>query len=1168
VQCTSCDTENRPGRSFCSQCGTPLAVACPACGAANEPGDRFCGACGGSLEAAVLPSRAGSPTGTSAPGERRLVSVLFADLVGFTTLSEGRDPEEVRELLSRYFDRCRALIDRYGGTVEKFIGDAVMAVWGSPQAREDDAERAVRAALDLTAAVTALGEEVGMPDLRLRAGVVTGETSVRATPGEGLVVGDVVNTASRVQSIAPPGVALVDDVTRRATQASIAFEEAGEHHLKGREQSLHLWRALRVVANVGGQGRAAGLEAPLVGRDRELRAIIDALDGILSVGRARLVSVVGEAGMGKSRLGWELEKYVDGLNDTVLWHRGRCLSYGDGVAYWALADMVRMRAGIAEEEDAASARAKLDAVVERFVPDDAERRLVRPRLGALLGLERRPASDRADLFSGWRLFFERLADDGPVAMVFEDVHRADAGLLDFVEYLLEWSADRPILIVALGRPELVAQRPGWSDAREGATSVVLEPLNEDAMDTLLRGLVPGAPDELRQRIGARAEGVPLYATEIVRMLVDRGMLEQRGDRYELTAPVDEVEVPETLQALIAARLDGLSTLERRLLQDAAVLGLTFTASGLAAVSRLPEVEVQQALEGLVARQLVTLIVDPLSPDRGQYGFAQALVRRVAYGTLGRRERKERHLRAAAYLREAWGDEAGEVAELLAAHYLDAASADPGAGDAPQIAARARETLIAAGDRAASLAALEQAARYYVRAAELTEAPLDRAELLDRAGQTVTVTGRVGEARAHFEAAMALLEAEGQPRRAARVSARIGALDIDQGLLVAACERLESVYEVLAQGEPDQDLAAVAERLAAAYVISGNREKAVQPVEVALELAERLRLPETISAALSTKFNILNQLGRREEAEALLRHSLKLALDHDVSERALLAYNNIAVLVALTSRYEEALAHLDAGLALARRRGNRQREWTLSAMLALALFHLGRWDEAVAAAEGIPGGDPDALTFAGEASIGRARVHLARGEPDGFESALALTLSTVDDNPELRTIRTAARVLALLRDGDPEGALAVADEDFANRTDQLTEPARQDLLVDSLGAGMELGDPARVETLLERCRGLVARVEAPYLAAQVARFEARLAVSREDLAGAEQLFRRSAASLRELADPFALAVVLLEHAEALGGAPAEAETLRTEAAAIFARLGAEPWLARAEGLRAV
>src|SRR5207248_727356 len=407
MRCSSCGTENREGRKFCAECGSPLAAACPACGAANEPGERFCGECGGALTAGATP-----PVARHAPAaERRLVSVLFADLVGFTRLSDTRDAEEVRELLSRYFDICRRIIAVYGGTVEKFIGDAVMAVWGTPTATEDDAERAVRAALDLVTAVSALGDEVGAAELRARAGVLTGEAAVTlGAEGQGMVAGDLVNTASRVQSVAEPGTVFVGESTRRATEQTIVYEEAGHFELKGKEGLTPLWQAQRVVSGLRGSLKSQGLEAPFVGRDRELRQIKELFHGCADEQKAHLVSVTGIAGIGKSRLAWEFYKYFDGIAETVYWHRGRCLSYGEGVTYWALADMVRMRCRISEEEEQAYAQSKLHATLEEHILDADERGFVEPRLAQLLGLAQHEARDKQDLFAAWRLFFERLAE--------------------------------------------------------------------------------------------------------------------------------------------------------------------------------------------------------------------------------------------------------------------------------------------------------------------------------------------------------------------------------------------------------------------------------------------------------------------------------------------------------------------------------------------------------------------------------------------------------------------------------------------------------------------------------------------------------------------------------------------------------------------------------------
>jgi class 3 adenylate cyclase len=685
VTCPSCDTENRPGARFCRGCGIALGQACPSCGAGATPDQRFCDVCGHELGAAT----ASAPGQPERVAERRLVSVLFADLVGFTALSESRDAEEVRELLSRYFETCRRLVERYGGTVEKFIGDAVMAVWGAPTANEDDAERAVRTGLDLVAAVAALSDELGA-DVRLRVGVLTGEAAVSVgARGEGMVAGDLVNTASRIEGVAEPGTVVVGDVTRRATEAAIAYEDLGFHRLKGKTEPFRLHRARRVIAARRGGGRAAGLEPAFVGREREFRLLKELFHASAEERRARLVSVVGIAGVGKSRLGWEFEKYIDGLVDEVLWHRGRCLAYGDGVAYWALAEMVRMRVRISEEEGVDTALPKLRESLASFVPDADERAFLEPRLAHLLGLAERSARDKEDLFSAWRLFIERMAAVDPVVLFFEDLQWADAGLLDFIEYLLDWSRNHPIYVITLARPELAERRSGWGVGRHDFTSLFLEPLAPHLMEALLAGTVPGLPGELCGRIVAHADGIPLYAVETVRMLLDRSLLKRDGEQFRPAGPIETLAIPETLQSLAAARLDTLEPEERRLLEDASVLGRTFTRAGLAAVAGRSEDELEPHVQSLLRKEILTRQLDPLSPERNQLAFLQDILRRVAYETLSVHDRKRRHLAAAEHLTRDGDD---EIAAVLAAHYLDAYQLGPNDDDADELCGLARLAL--------------------------------------------------------------------------------------------------------------------------------------------------------------------------------------------------------------------------------------------------------------------------------------------------------------------------------------------------------------------------------------------------------------------------------------------------------------------------------------------
>jgi predicted ATPase/class 3 adenylate cyclase len=1142
MSCPSCGAQNPPGQKFCGECGAALAALCSSCGAQNPPGQKFCGECGALLAEAQSPA----PVREAPAAERRLVSVLFADLVGFTTLSESRDSEEVRELLSRYFETARTLIERYGGTVEKFIGDAVMAVWGTPTATEDDAERAVRAALDLVASIPELD-----PGLQARAGVLTGEAAVM--PGgqeQGMVAGDLVNTASRVQSAAEPGTVLVGESTRRSTEQAITYESAGEHELKGKAEPVELFRALRVVSGVRGQLKSAGLEAPFVGRERELRLIKELFHASAHDRRAHLVSVTGIAGIGKSRLAWEFYKYFDGIVDTVWWHRGRCLAYGEGVAYWALADMVRMRCRIGEEEETSSAREKLKATLHEHLLDPEERSFVEPRLAHLLGLEERSSGDRQDLFAAWRLFFERLAGSDPVVLAFEDMQWADTSLLDFVEYLLEWSRDYPLYVITLARPELQERRPGWGAGQRNFTSLYLEPLAEEAMQQLLEGLVPGLPEPLREQILARAEGVPLYAVETVRMLLDRGLLKQDGPVYRPTGEIETLEVPETLHALIAARLDGVSPEERSLLQDGAVLGKTFTTRALAALSGKATEELEPLLSSLTRKEVLGVQSDPRSPEHGQYGFLQDLVRHVAYETLSKRERKSRHLAAAQHLEGAFPDP-DEVAEVLASHYLAAVEAAPDAEDAEEIRARAREMLARAGERAASLAAAAEAQRYFEEAAELTEDVGAQALLVERAGQMAWRANEPAQARALLERAQGAFEENGEKGAAARVSARVGEIDFAEGHPQQAVARLEPALAALEAGEADADLAAVAAQLGRFLSLSGEDERAAPYLERSLSLAEALDLPETLVQALNSKSILVSNRDRLYEARILLEGALALALAHDLHAAALRTYNNLAHIFESSERRAESLATTDGGLELARRVGDRRFEAMFLAGQVGALEQLGRWDEALArAAEAQALG---ATVSTQSTLVDVVTIHIERGEIEQAGRVFA-GLTTLAQAEEIQAVVSYANAEAgLLRaEGHPREALAAAERALAARGQiGFSALIGKIALREALEAATALGDAKKTRELLAPLDELRPGELSPLLKALRARFRARLPESDAgaELSIAEQLFREP-----EL--PFYLAVTLLERAELTG----DEESL-AEAREIFERLGAAPWLER-------
>jgi predicted ATPase/class 3 adenylate cyclase len=1159
--CASCGAENASGKKFCTECGASLVLACPACGVAVGPDEKFCGECGTPLSS-VASAPAPQPEAPEPAAERRLVSVLFADLVGFTPLSETRDPEEVRDLLSRYFDTCRRLVELYGGTVEKFIGDAVMAVWGTPTATEDDAERAVRAALDLVAAVSALGQEVRAEHLRARAGVLTGEAAVTlGAAGQGMVAGDLVNTAARVQSVADPGRVFVGEATRRATEQTVVYEEAGSFELKGKEGETPLWRALRIVSGVRGSLKSQGLEAPFVGRDRELRQIKDLFHVCGEERRAQLVSITGIAGIGKSRLAWEFYKYIDGLADTTYWHRGRCLAYGEGVTYWALADMVRMRCQIAEDEQPAVAAQKLHQALDEYLLDSEERRFVEPRLAQLLGLGEHETRDRQDLFAAWRLFFERLAETYPTVLAFEDMQWADASLLDFVEYLLEWSRNHPLFVVTLARPELIERRPTWGAGHRNFTSLYLEPLPGEAMEELLLGLVPGLPTSLRSQILARAEGVPLYAVETVRMLLDRGMLVERGSAYEVVGEVETLEVPETLHALVAARLDGLEPEERRLVGDAAVLGKTFTPDALATLTGLDRARLDDLLASLVRREVLGLQSDPRSPEQGQYGFLQDLLRHVAYETLPRRERRSKHLAAAEHLEAALAEE--EVAEVVASHLLDAYRLDPDASDAESLRARAFRALLRAGERAASLGGSTEAQRYFERAGELATEATEQAAALTRSGEMALAAGVPERAASLFEQAISFYEAAGDTHGAARASTWLASAEARTGETAAAIERMERAFAVIGDDDPDADLAFLLVQLAGAHFFAGDTQRAAERVERGLDIAESLHLPEMLTRGWNTKALILSPR-RPEEGRGLFQLALETALANDLFQQASLVCGNLSDLGFRRDRYADSLAYLEQSLTLARKVGNRLQEWFALSEMTYALTMIGRWDEAIDRFTEIPAERIGADINVVSALNGVLDIHLHRGDLDQARKLLMRHEAVArSGDVQVKGVYHAGVAAVRLAEGNPHEALAAAEHAVAAQaTVGIASQEVKHGIRHALEAAVALGDQEKAEELLRMVEAVPPGLLPPFLSATARRFRGQLAA---DVSTADDHFAAAADELQALALPFHLAAVQLERAERLmdDGRLDEAEPLFAVSRETFSRLGATRWIERVD-----
>ena len=1166
--CPACEAEVLEEARFCKECGAPLVAACPSCGAGHEPGQKFCAMCGTALAAAPAPSapaRAASESAVLTP-ELRLVSVLFIDLVGYTSLSEARDAEEVRELLGRYFESARTIIGRYAGVVEKFIGDAVMAVWGVPVAREDDAERAVRAGLELVDAVAAFGEEVGVPELRARAGVATGQVASMTNPGEGLVVGDRVNTAARAQSSALPGTVFVDEVTHEVTSAAIAYEDTGGHVVKGKADELHLWRAVRVVAGVGGSEREAGFEAPLVGRDTDVRLLKELFHGALKRRSARLVAVSGTAGVGKTRLRSEFDRYADGLAETVLWHSGRCPSYGEGIAYWALAEMVRQRLGIAEESSLQEAAGKLASGLQRWVPDERDRDFLAPRLGALLGVAE-PGLGRAELFAGWRMFLERLAEHAPVVLVFEDLQWADDGLLDFIEHVLDWSAASPIFMLTLARPDFVAERDGWPGARRGATLLELEPLSDDVMGELLDGLVDSLPARAHQQVIERAEGVPLFAVETIRMLANRGVLGEREGRLTLVGKLGELDVPASLGSLMAARIDALEPAERNLVKAMSVLGGGFPRSAAAALGDVSEAQLDEVLGALVRKQVLMVRADPLSPDSGQYAFVQGLLRSVAYGMLSRRERKPRHRAAAEHLRLVFPNDGEEVAEVIASQYLDAYRAAQTDADTPELRIETLAALRRAAQRAAAVGAPDSAERSYRTAIELAEEEPERTELTRAAGEMALQAGRLEAALELFEEVAAAHAAAGREHDAARTAGLIGRALSRLGRNEEAIERITLALEVLGPDRLDAEVGALHAMLGHTLLFAGHYERAGPPLESALRIAQELDLTAVLSGALIDKGLICLQKSRPEEARATFAAAQEIAERHDLAAELALARGNSGNL-GVQWDLPEAAEHYTATLALARRQGDRFRESVAAGNLVYLYVYASRWDEAeLFAAELLGNEDRAGAEFL---HFPLAILHTFRGELEAAEERFArMAAWERGDDDELRAIHTSVAIRLHLASGRAGEALELGSGLLGPAIESLgtAHDAVRNAWPDALQAALELGRPDAAGELLTLLSKQPPGQVPPYLRAQLARGQALVAAAEGEHEGVEADLGNAIEGLRSLGYPYWLACAQTDLAAWLiaRGREDEAAAVLREASATLGSLGAAPALTRVRRL---
>ena len=1016
VTCRACGAPLVPGARFCATCGAPVELSCAACGGPIPPSGRFCPACG----TPVAPGPAGSASEEERPApqrERKVATLLFADLVGFTSLGESHDPEVVGAIVSQVFARLGAEIARYEGTIEKHAGDAMLAVFGVPSIHEDDPERAVRAALEMQGAMVELAAELraaGRPETSLRIGIETGEVlaDLSRLGGERdlFVTGDAVNTAARLQQAAAPGSVVVGPATYAATRDVVEYEELLPTALKGKAIPVAAWRAIAVKARRGGVRTPLGIESPVVGRDAEIAILKETVRRTVADGRPHLVTVIGAAGVGKSRLTWELEKYLDGLPETYHWRKGRCLAYAQA-SYSALADAIKADARILDDDAPSTAVAKLDDRIQEVhgaAPDPA----IATALRAVLALGPIGTLPRDVLFEAWRRHLDAVARLAPLVLVLEDIHWADEGLLDVIEFLARWG-EGPVTIICLARHELLERRPGWGGGTLNAATIVLEPLDHEESTRLVDGLLgDGVPTDLRERIVGLADGNPLFAEELVRMFVDRGVLRTVDGRWELAAAVEDVEVPGSIQAVLAARLDGLPAPEKRIAQQAAVVGRIFWDAVVAHLSR----QGRPATADLLRRLRVKELVVPREPSSlagaAEYGFRHVLIRDVAYDSLAKRDRASLHLDVARWAEEALADRRDELVELLAAHYVAALRYEEEFGAAPERLAELRRTTLdyarRAVRRAYGLRELETATRWMRIAVEQARRlGMTGREFLAIAEEYAEIAwwNETGAAAAavHREAIDSMLSlpdlTPDDRARVARVWAELGrALYTDQRIDEAR-ETLERALEDYPDGEPGRlDILAA---LGWVHWRLGRLDLAAPMLE---DLVARSAAAgrEDIRRWALHDLGIVRSMSGDPAGATLLEESFilaKVAGDEKLIGRC---YVNLpSVLMSHGADWHEVMPLMEDGLDRARRSVNRGGIAWIAGNYAELLWLLGRvrdalalYEEATAEAEAIGDREIRAGRQAGAAAMnvllgererGRALMtdevrRLARDEP--------------------------------------------------------------------------------------------------------------------------------------------------------------------------------------------
>jgi class 3 adenylate cyclase/tetratricopeptide (TPR) repeat protein len=937
-------------------CGSALAATCSACGTENPPGAKFCIECGTALGEAPAPRPKADEE--PPPEERRSATVLFADLSGYTAVSERLDPELIKSLTERALRRLGEEVERHGGTIDKFIGDNVMGVFGAPITHEDDPERAVRAGMAMQGAMEEINERIASgveANFELRVGINSGEV-LAGRVGDGYtVIGDPVNVAARLQGAARPGTVIVGELTHRLTRSAIEYVELGPLELKGKSEPVAAWEAVRAVVR-GRAPRAARAATPLVGRDDESELLFGLYERVVREARPHLVTVVGPAGMGKSRLLAELTRRLGGIESPPAVRLGSCPAYGTGLAYWALGEVVRGTFEIADTDDAGAAWGKLERGVARLVAaSDTEEPTERiaAALGRPLGIDpppehtvpepEGPQQMRDRLFSATRLLIESASRIEPLVFAVEDIHWADEGMLDLIEYLARWTRG-PVLILCLARDELLDRRPGWGGGRLNATTVNLEPLARQQTLQLVGTLMPagsGPAGELAEQVAARSGGNPLFAEEMVNRIVERGS-------------ADTEALPETVHSVLAARLDSLPRPERRVLQAAAVVGQTFWPGSVDPGDE--SIDVADTLEELEEKDLLVATAGSRFAGEREYAFKHVLIRDVAYSTLPRAARARRHAAVGEFISSRAADRGEGVVAMVAEHYARAASlgatADLEPPELERISARALEALEAAGDAAGALYSNPEAQRHYEAALELVpgDEPAVRATVAEKLGDVAVRLGRTGRAVRVWEDCLEYHRGEEDLARVGDLHRKIGAALWHEGDRDGSISHYQRGIDLLKDGPPCIELVRLYEEAASVYMHTGDNMLAIYASEKALRLAERLGEAAAASRAHGIFGRVFGRIGDSERARENLERSVELARESDPAEavRALIALGYHFEIT--EADYARARGAYEEALKLALETGDLPSQVEVHAALAQIAVYEGAWERAEVATE--------------------------------------------------------------------------------------------------------------------------------------------------------------------------------------------------------------------------